>query len=171
MHLATPVDPGWHNRMTRLSIGDRVVDINGAREGRIIDIDGETAYVMQPNGVEIEFPLGKLKPYEEAEAKAPHSSPQLSRGQTLNLVQRRLLASVPTEIRDAVAQSYDKGSEAGARHAFAELPDEKKLETIRIYLPSLPRHLLSPHLKLVVAFRDIARDVRPSVEPRKARHT
>jgi hypothetical protein len=156
--------------MTRLSIGDRVVDINGAREGRIIDIDGETAYVMQPNGVEIEFPLGKLKPYEEPNVKTSQGSPQLSRGQTLNLVQRRLLASVPNEIRDAVAQSYDKGGESGARQTFAELTDERKLETIRIYLPSLPRHLLSPHLKLVVAFRDIARDVRPSVETRKARN-
>jgi hypothetical protein len=157
--------------MARLSIGDRVLDVNGAREGRIIDIDGETAYVMQPNGVEIEFPLGKLKPYEEADLKAAQGSPQPARPQTLNLVQRRLLAAVPTEIRDAVAQSYDKGGEPGARQAFAELTDEKKLETIRIYLPSLPRHLLSPHLKLVVAFRDIARDVRPSVDTRKARQT
>ena len=157
--------------MTRLSIGDHVTDVNGAHEGRIIDIDGGTAYLMQPNGVEIEFPLSRLKPYQEPEVKAAGGFTQSPRIQTLNLVQRRLLASVPQDIRDAVAQSYNKGGEAGARLAFADLPDEKKLEAIRIYLPSLPRQVLSPHLKLVVAFRDIARDTGPRGESRKARGT
>ena len=155
--------------MARLSIGDRVSDVSGAHEGRLVEIDGGTAYVMQPNGVEIEFPLDRLKAYEEADAKASSPSPGQFGGQTLNFVQRRLLASVPDEIRQAVAQSYAKGADGGARQAFADLPDDKKLETIRIYLPSLPRHLLSPHLKLVVAFRDIARDIGPRNDMRKAR--
>lgn len=146
-------------RMARLSIGDRVSDTSGAHEGRLVDIDGPTGYVMQANGVEIEFPLGKLKPYEEPDAKASPGATAQMPGQSLNFVQRRLLASVPDEIRRAVAQSYDKGADAGPRPAFADLPDDRKLETIRIYLPSLPRHLLSPHLKLVVAFRDMAKDV------------
>jgi len=157
--------------MARLSIGDRVVDVSGAHEGKLIDIDGATAYVMQPNGVEIEFPLDKLKPYEEAEGQASRSLPGPVRDQTLTAAQRALLASVPAPIRDAVAQSYDKGADSGPRQAFAALPDDKKLETIRIYLPSLPRHLLSPHLKLVVAFRDLARDTGPRSESRKPRKT
>ena len=147
--------------MARLSIGDRVSDLSGARQGRIVEIDGGTAYVVQPNGVEIEFPLDRLKPYEAEDAKAAQSGPGQHNVQTLNFVQRRLLASVPDTIRQAVAQSYDKATEAGSRQAFADLPDDKKLETIRIYLPSLPRHVLSPHLKLVVAFRDLARDTAP----------
>ncbi|MCB8880723.1 hypothetical protein ACELLULO517_10810 [Acidisoma cellulosilytica] len=155
--------------MARLSIGDRVSDVSGAHEGRLIDIDGETAYVMQANGVEIEFPLAKLKPYEEPDAKASVSVAGQPHGPTLNLIQRRLLASVPDEIRRAVAQSYEKGADGGPRQAFADLPDDKKLETIRIYLPSLPRHLLSPHLKLVVAFRDMAKDVAPRGESRHTR--
>jgi hypothetical protein len=157
--------------MAHLSIGDHVVDINGAHEGRIIDIDDGIAYVVQPNGVEIEFPLGKLKLYEASEVKASRGLPQPAGVQALGAAQRRLLASVPDAIRDAVAQSYDKGGDAGARQPFAELPDERKLETIRIYLPSLPRQLLSPHLKLVVAFRDIARDTGSGGESRKARRT
>ena len=82
---------------------------------------------------------------------------------------KALLASVPKGIRDAVAQSYDKGADPGSRQAFAELPDDKKLTTIRIYLPSLPQHLLRPHLKLVVAFRDLAKNTGPRGEGQKAR--
>ena len=157
--------------MALLSIGDHVVDVSGAHEGRIIDIDGGIAYVMQPNGAEIEFPLVKLKPYEEPEVKASDGLPPPLRDLSLSVAHRRLLASVPGEIRDAVAQSYDKGTVPGARQAFANLPDDRKLETIRIYLPSLPRQLLSSHLRLVVAFRDIARDTGPGGEKRKARKT
>ena len=155
--------------MTRLSIGDRVLDVSGAHEGRLIEIEGRTAYVMQPNGVEIEFPLDKLKPYEEPEATTSQNVAGPLRDQMLTAAQRALLASVPKGIRDAVAQSYDKGADPGSRQAFAELPDDKKLTTIRIYLPSLPQHLLRPHLKLVVAFRDLAKNTGPRGEGQKAR--
>ena len=157
--------------MARLSIGDRVSDASGAHEGRLVDIDGGTGYVLQANGVEIEFPLDRLKPYEEPEVEAPRSASWPFRNHTLNAPQRALLASVPTAILAAVAQSYDKGADAGPRQAFAELPDDKKLETIRIYLPSLPRQLLDPHLKLVVAFRDMAKDAGPRGQSRTARRT
>jgi hypothetical protein len=143
--------------MARLSIGDRVSDLGGGHEGTLVEIDGKTAYVMQTNGVEIEFALDRLKPYEEPKVKTARTLSGPLRDRALSPAQRTLLASVPPEIRDAVAQSYDSGAESGARPAFAALPDEKKLETIRIYLPSLPRGLLSPHLKLVVAFRDLSK--------------
>jgi hypothetical protein len=143
--------------MARLSIGDRVLDVSGTHEGRLIEIEGRTGYVLQPNGVEIEFPLEKLKPYEEPEVAVPKGPAGSLRDQALTAAQRALLASVPKQIWDAVAQSYDKGADPGSRQAFAELSDDKKLKTIRIYLPSLPQHLLRSHLKLVVAFRDLAK--------------
>jgi hypothetical protein len=143
--------------MARLSIGDRVSDARGAHEGKLVDIDGATAYVLQPNGVEIEFRLDQLKPYEEPKEPAPGSVAGPGGGRTLTAAQRALLASVPTGIRNAVAQSYDKGADPGTRQTFAALPDDRKLETIRIYLPTLPRQLVSAHLNLVVAFRDIAK--------------
>ena len=154
--------------MARLSIGERVSDVRGGHEGRLVDIDGGTAYVMQANGVEIEFPLDKLKPYEEAEAKASRSSagPHQS---ALDAKRAALLASVPAAIRDAVAQSYNRGADSSPHQPFADLTDDRKFETIRIHLPSLPRQLLSAHLKLVVAFRDIARDTGPRGEDRKSR--
>jgi hypothetical protein len=159
----------WKILMARLSIGDRVTDVSGAHDGKLVEIDGGTAYVMQSNGVEIEFPLDRLKLYEEPAAATSASSYGQSAGRSLNFVHRRLLASVPDEIRNAVAQSYEKGTESGPRQPFADLPDDRKLETIRIYLPSLPRHLLSANLKLVVAFRDIAKDIGPNSDMRNTR--
>jgi hypothetical protein len=146
--------------MARLSIGDRVSDLAGTHGGTLVDIDGKTGYVMQTNGVEIEFALDRLKPYQEPEADISRTLSGPNRDRTLSPAHRALLASVPAQIRDAVAQSYDAGAEPGARPAFAELPDDKKLETIRIYLPTLPQRLLMPHVKLVVAFRDLAKKSR-----------
>ena len=74
----------------------------------------------------------------------------------LSPAQKTLLASVPADIKAAVARSYD--SEPGLeRPAFAALPESKRLEVIRIYLPSLPQRLLMAHTKLVVAMRDLAK--------------
>ena len=148
-----------------LRIGDRVMDASGTREGKLVDIDGDTGYVMQANGVEVEFPLGRLKPYEAAGATARGNAPARP-DHTLPADQRALLRSVPPAISSAVAASYDGGAEPGSRQAFADLSDKAKLEAIRIHLPSLPPRLLGPHLKLVVAFRDLARTM-PGRPPRR----
>lgn len=50
--------------MAKLSIGDHVSDLKGTHDGRLVDIDGATGYVEHANGVEVEFPLSQLKPYE-----------------------------------------------------------------------------------------------------------
>jgi hypothetical protein len=143
--------------MAHLSIGDRVSDLDGSHEGKLVEIDGRTAYVMQPNGVEIEFALDRLKLYQEPDVKTVRTLSGPTRDRVLSPAQRTMLASVPADIRAAVAQSYDKEAGASKRPAFAALPDDKKLETIRIYLPSLPQRLLSAHTRLVVAFRDLAK--------------
>src|ERR1700722_4825972 len=79
--------------MARLSIGDRVSDLGGGHEGTLIEIDGETAYVMQTNGVEIEFALDRLKPYKEPEAKTARTLSGPLRDRTLSPAQKALLAS------------------------------------------------------------------------------
>ncbi len=143
--------------MERLSIGDRVSDLKGTSDGTLVEIDGRTGYVLQSNGVEVEFPLDRLKPYEEPEVETVRTLSGPLRDRALTPAQRTLLAAVPAGIRDAVARSYDAGDGAGARPSFVQLPDDKKLETIRIYLPTLPPRLLAPHMRLVVAFRDLAK--------------
>ena len=143
--------------MAKLSIGDHVSDLAGTREGKLIEIEGRTGYVMQSNGVEIEFPLDRLKPYETPEVETVRTLSGPRRDRALNPAQRTLLATVPAGIRDAVARSYDGAEGSPDRPSFGQLPDDKKLETIRIYLPTLPQRLLAPHMRLVVAFRDLAK--------------
>ena len=144
--------------MTRISIGDRVSDLAGSHAGKVVDIDGTTGYVMQENGVELEFPLDRLKPYEAPKATEHRTLSGPLRDRTLSPAQKTLLASVPAELVAAIAKSYESDPEtAGSRPKFAELPDQKKLEVIRIHLPSLPQRVLAPHVKLVVAMRDLAK--------------
>ncbi len=147
--------------MSPLSIGDHVSDLDGSHDGRLVDIDGSTAYVVQANGVEIEFPLNRLKPYETPPPALKRTLSGPLRDTTLSPAHKALLASVPADITAAVARSYDTGGEtSSSRAAYAALPDSKKLEIIRIYLPSLPQALLAPHMGLVVAMRDLARQGR-----------
>ena len=147
--------------MRPLSIGDHVSDLDGSHDGRLVDIDGSTAYVMQANGVEIEFPLNQLKLYETPPVAVKRTLSGPLRDTTLSPAHKALLASVPAEIIAAIAKSYDtSGPVSSSSSAYAALPDSKKLEIIRIYLPSLPQRLLAPHMGLVVAMRDLARQGR-----------
>ena len=147
--------------MASLSIGDQVSDLSGSRHGRLVDIDGATAYVLQSNGVEIEFPLNRLKPYETPKVAESRTLSGPLRDRLLSPQQKALLASIPTELTAAVARAYDAVDTASAsRPSFASLPDSKRLEALRIYLPSLPHQLLLKHMKLVVAMRDLGKPGR-----------
>lgn len=141
--------------MVHLSIGDHVSDLRGAHDGKLVDIEGQTGYVLQGNGVEVEFPLSQLKPYEAPKVAEIRTLSGPLRDRLLTPAQKALLASVPATITAAIAKSYaEGGDEAGSRPVFAALPDSKKLDVIRIYLPTLPQRLLAPHMNLVVAMRD-----------------
>ncbi|WP_428378033.1 hypothetical protein [Lichenicoccus sp.] len=147
--------------MTRLSIGDHVSDLSGAHAGRLVDIDGATGYVMQENGVEVEFPLDRLKPYETPKVAETRTLSGPLRDRALSPAHKALLASVPPDLAAAIARSYEAGAEPSAsRPTYAELPDSKKLEIIRIHLPALPQRVLAPHVRLVVAMRDLAKPGR-----------
>ncbi len=149
--------------MSPVSIGDRVSDLTGSHDGKLVDVDGDTGYVLQANGVEVEFPLSRLKPYEAPKVAQVRTLSGPLRDTALSPEQKALLAAVPPEILAAVARSYEAGAEAPdrdstkVRTAFAALPDQKRLEVIRIYLPSLPQRLLMQHMKLVVAMRDMGK--------------
>ena len=147
--------------MASLSVGDRVSDLRGSRHGKLVDIDGTTGYVMQDNGVEIEFPLDRLKPYETPKVAEVRTLSGPLRDRMLSPAQKTLLASVPAELTAAVAKAYDAADGAQAsRPGFATLPESKRLEVLRIYLPSLPHQLLLRHMNLVVAMRDLGKPGR-----------
>lgn len=147
--------------MATFAVGDHVSDLNGSHDGKLVDMDGPTGYVMQSNGVEIEFPLSQLKPYETPKIAVKRTLSGPLRDTTLSPAQKALLASVPAEVAAAIARSYDTGEEASASRAvFAALPDSKRLDVIRIYLPLLPHQLLVRHMSFVVAMRDLAKPGR-----------
>ena len=147
--------------MASLSIGDHVSDLSGSRHGKLVDIDGATGYVVQDNGVEIEFPLHRLKPYETPKVAEIRTLSGPLRDRLLSPAQKTLLASVPAELTAAVAKAYDTADGlSAARPGFAALPDSKRLEVLRIYLPSLPHQLLMRHMNLVEAMRDLGKPSR-----------
>ena len=152
--------------MASVAVGDHVSDLTGSHDGRLVDVDGGIGTVLQANGVEVEFPLSRLKPYEAPGVAQVRTLSGPLRDRALSPEHKALLASVPAEILAAVARSYEAGGEAtgrdgaGARPSFAALPDDKRLEVIRIYLPSLPQRLLMPHMRLVVAMRDMGKPRR-----------
>jgi hypothetical protein len=144
-----------------LSVGDHVSDLDGSHEGKLVDIDGSTGYVMQTNGVEVEFPLNRLKAYEPPKIAEKRTLSGPLRDRALSPEQKALLASVPAEVMAAIARSYASGDEASAsRPAFEALPASKQLEVIRIHLPTLPQRLIAQHTKLVLAIRDLAKPGR-----------
>ena len=140
--------------MAKVSIGDHVSALDGSHDGKLVDIDRSTGYVVQANGVEIEFPLNRLKPYEPPKVEEQRTLSGPLRDRVLSQEHRALLASVPAPIMDAVAKSYAGGEGAPA---FEALPPSKKLEVIRIHLPTLPARVLAPHMKLVLAMRNMAK--------------
>ena len=147
--------------MATVQVGDHVSDLKGSHDGTLVDVDGATGYVMQANGVEIEFPLSQLKRYETPKLAEIRTLSGPLRDTRLGPAQKAVLASVPAEVTAAIARSYDSGGEASsARPTFATLPESKRLEIIRIYLPSLPHQLLVRHMSLVVALRDLAKPGR-----------
>lgn len=147
--------------MAHVSVGDRVCALDGSRDGKLVDIDGTTGYVLQANGVEIEFPLSRLKPYEPP---PPAQSRTLSgplRDTALSPAQQALLASVPPPILAAIAKSYVSDEKAGiARTPFETLPPSKQLDVIRIHLPTLPQRLIASQMKLVLAFQALSKPKR-----------
>ena len=147
--------------MARVSVGDHVSDLNGSHDGKLVDVDGTTGYVLQKNGVELEFPLDRLKPYEAPGPKEERTLSGPLRDRALDAKERRLLTSVPADVLAAVAKSHDASRDGAAdRPLFASLPESKRLDAIRIHLPTLPARLLASHMNLLIAFRDLARPAR-----------
>ena len=145
--------------MAGLSIGEHVSDLDGSHDGRLVEIDGATGYVLQSNGVEVEFPLSRLKPYEPPKVAEQRTLSGPLRDRTLTPQHKAILASIPPELTAAIAKSYD-GGEPSSRPSYAALPDSKKLDAVRIHMPALPQRLLAPHMSLVMALRNLPKPGR-----------
>jgi hypothetical protein len=114
------------------SVGQMVYHRNGKHSGTVQECDGDTVYLVQPNGVEVEFHRDELTataPIEKSRL-APASVNMLSRTLTMHDVtddHRRVLASIPPRTLQTVASLFERRPRAGR---FSALDVAQKLNFI-----------------------------------------
>ena len=120
-------------------VGQRVFHKTGKHSGTVTEQDGETVYLMQENGVEIEFPASELtatppsgaalgRPAGGAMAGAAPTN--LSRVLTMKDIadeHRTVLAIIPPRTIQAVAALYERRPGAGR---FSALDVAQKINFI-----------------------------------------
>lgn len=112
-------------------VGQMVYHRTGKHSGKVLEYDGDTVYLMQANGVEIEFPSGELTatPPPEKSRLAP-ASDNLSRVLTLDDItqeHRKVLAIIPQRTLQSVASLYERRPKSGR---FSALDVAQKLNFI-----------------------------------------
>lgn len=134
------------------AIGQTVFHKSGRHSGTVVDADGETVYLMQANGVEIDFPRRELtaeppstdapsgvvaivrtsgggRPAPERTAAAAVVTPRPRRLTMSDITDehRRVLAIIPRRTLESVAILHDRQPGAGR---FATLDVARKLNFI-----------------------------------------
>ncbi len=120
-------------------VGQRVFHKTGKHSGTVTELDGATVYLMQDNGVEIEFPASELTASapsggaagRPAGAPGAGSAPtNLSRVLTMKDIadeHRTVLAIIPPRTIQAVAALYERRPGAGR---FSALDVSQKINFI-----------------------------------------
>ena len=123
------------------SVGQKVWHRNGQRSGTVLDVDGDTVYIAQDNGAELDFPASELSatpPVVAATAgeklrtkvaagpgyKAP---PVALTAADITPEHARVLSIVPQRILRAVAALFERRPGAGR---FSGLGVAEKLNLI-----------------------------------------
>ncbi len=112
------------------SVGQTVYHKTGKHSGTVLEQDGDTVYLVQPNGVEIEFPVGELTATPPLEKNAAVPLDRLSRVLVANDItpeHRRVLAVIPQRTMHTVAQLFER--RPGGRR-FSALDVAQKLNFI-----------------------------------------
>lgn len=113
------------------SVGQTVYQRNGKHSGKVLECDGRTVYLLQENGVEIEFrddELTAVPPPGRARASAPPDN--LSRTLTMNDItddHRKVLACIPQRTLQTIASLFERRPKAGR---FSTLDVAQKLNFI-----------------------------------------
>jgi hypothetical protein len=103
----------------------------GKHSGKVLECDGDTVYLVQANGVEIEFPSAELTATARQE-KSPAAvvADRLSRVLTSNDItpeHQRVLAIIPQRTLHTVASLFERKPKAGR---FSALDVAQKLNFI-----------------------------------------
>ena len=99
------------------SVGQMVCQKTGKHSGKVLECDGDTVYLVQANGVEIEFPSHELTAAAPAEKHPLAPSPDnLSRVLTMNDItpeHHKVLAVIPQRTIQTVASLFERRPKAG----------------------------------------------------------
>jgi hypothetical protein len=113
------------------SVGQTVYHRTGKHTGTVLECDGDTVYLVQPNGVEIDFPTRDLTATPPAGKTGPAPASAVpSRVLTINDVtpeHRKVLAVIPPRTLQSVASLYERRPKAGR---FSALDVAQKLNYI-----------------------------------------
>ena len=113
------------------SVGQTVYHRTGKHSGTVLECDGDTIYLVQPNGVEIEFRTSELTATPLLGKSAPAAAAaNLSRVLTMNDItpeHRRVLAVIPQRTLQSVASLFERRPKAGR---FSALDEAQKINFI-----------------------------------------
>jgi hypothetical protein len=113
------------------AVGQMVYHRSGKHSGRVLECDGDTVYLVQANGVELDFASGELTatpPQEKSAVVAAAAS--LSRVLTSDDItpeHRRVLAIIPQRTIQSVALLFERQPASGR---FSALDVAQKLNFI-----------------------------------------
>ncbi len=129
--------------------GQTVYHKTGKHTGTVLEVDGKTVYLVQPNGVEIEFPINELTA-TQVHAKTPEAAAAASLSRTLTSrditdEHRKVLAAIPVRTLQTIATLFEKRPRAGR---FSALDVAQKLnfiaEVTEIPYRTMKEHADSP---------------------------
>jgi hypothetical protein len=113
------------------SVGQTVYHRSGKHNGTVLECEGDTVYLVQANGVELDFPSSELTatpPQDKSPAAAV--ADRLSRvltGEDITPEHRRVLAIIPQRTIQTVASLFERRPAAGR---FSALDVAQKLNFI-----------------------------------------
>jgi hypothetical protein len=113
------------------SVGQTVYQKNGKHSGTVLECDGDTVYLMQANGVEIELRASELTatpPVEKSmTAPAPANLSRTLTAYDITPEHRKVLAVIPVRTLQSVASLFERQPKAGR---FSALDVADKLNFI-----------------------------------------
>lgn len=118
--------------MPEFTVGQTVYHKTGKHSGKVLEHDGSTVYLVQPNGVEIDLPARELTTTPPAGQKrlAPTEPANFSRVLTMKDItpdHQRVLSIIPQRTMQSVAALFEKRPNAGR---FSALDVAQKLNFI-----------------------------------------
>ena len=113
------------------------------RSGRVLEVDGDTVYIVQDNGAELDFPAAELttrRPDSMAPATAA-DTPRLLTLADLTPEHAQVFATIPPMTLQAVAALYDRTSRTGR---FSGLDLARKLNVVA-EITAVPYRIMRLH--------------------------